>query len=84
VSDWTPDTVKAYVDAMFETRNEAIRQALAANEKRLDALNEIRGILSDQQSKFITKTEAVALVTLVSVVVGSIIAIANFVIQHFK
>ena len=84
MSEWTVDTLKAHYDAIFDARSEAIRQALDANEKRLNALNEIRSILSDQQSKFITKTEAVALVTVVSVVVGAVVAIANFAIQHLK
>jgi hypothetical protein len=61
VSGWTVDTLKAHYDSILEARDVAVKNALAANEKRLDGLNEIRGIMSDAQAKFITRREAIAM-----------------------
>ncbi len=41
-----------YYDARFMAIQEALRVALTANEKRLDALNELRAMLADQQNRF--------------------------------
>lgn len=56
--EWTVETLKAHYDAILEARNRELDRALAANDKRLDGLNEMRGIMADSQSKFITRREA--------------------------
>lgn len=58
VSGWTTDTLKEHVNKQFELRDRAILTALAANEKRLDAMNEFRQTLSDQAGLFMPRSEA--------------------------
>lgn len=57
-SSWTIDTLKEHFDGILVERDKALGRALAANEKRLDGLNEIRGIMADSAAKFITRREA--------------------------
>jgi hypothetical protein len=45
-------------DQRDETRMEAFRVALAANEKRLDAMQEIRQLLADQGGRMVTRAES--------------------------
>jgi hypothetical protein len=49
-----------------ETRMEALRVALAANEKRLDAMNEIRQALSDQSGRMVTRQESESAIDVVA------------------
>lgn len=45
-----------YVKAMFEERDKAVRTALAATDKRLDILNELRGnVATDTELKALEK-----------------------------
>lgn len=43
--------------ARFEAQEKAVIKAEVANEKRLDAVNEFRGTLKDQQQNLVTRTE---------------------------
>lgn len=69
---------------LLDANKEAINKAEVATEKRFDAVNEFRAMVTDAQSKYITKSEAFALIVVVSTIVGGIVTVANFVIQHFK
>jgi hypothetical protein len=44
-------------DLHFRLNDVAVTAALAAQDRRLDALNEIRGSLKDQAATFVTRTE---------------------------
>jgi len=55
-----------------KTRMEALRVALAANEKRLDAMNEIRQALSDQGGQMVTRKESESSIDVVAVRVEQI------------
>lgn len=66
ISSWTVDSLKQHLEQRInalETRlqeradaqDKAISKAESQMEKRLDALNELRGVVSDQASKFLTK-----------------------------
>src|SRR6185437_2796526 len=46
------------IDTKFTTLATTLNAALAANDKRFDSMNELRGALSDQTSNFISRTEA--------------------------
>lgn len=52
---WTLDTLKAHFDARFDAMEKAVKVADAANEKRLDNVNEFRATLETQQATFVTK-----------------------------
>jgi hypothetical protein len=75
---------KEAISAALAASKEAVVKAELATEKRFDAVNEFRGALSDAQSRYITKSEAIALITVISVVVGAIVAVVNFAVQHFR
>lgn len=45
---------KDYVDMRFSESDKRVADALAANEKRLDGMNEFRQTISDNAAKFIT------------------------------
>lgn len=57
VSGWTTDTLKAYFERRFELTDRATAVALAANEKRLDGMNEFRQTLADQTASFLPRAE---------------------------
>jgi hypothetical protein len=50
-------SLKQYIDALSAARDEALHAALAANEKRLDGMNEFRQTLKDQQATYVTRVE---------------------------
>ena len=54
---WDAETLKEYVDKLFEDRDRALEAALAAMEKRLDGMNEIRGQMKDQANTLATRAE---------------------------
>lgn len=54
---WTLGALKEHFDARFDAVKEAVRTADAANEKRLDNVNEFRATLETQQSTFVTKEQ---------------------------
>jgi hypothetical protein len=55
---WTPETLFDHFHQRFADNDERVAAALAANEKRLDALNEIRQALSDNNNLFLPRAEA--------------------------
>ena len=75
---------KEAISAALAASKEAVVKAELATEKRFDSVNEFRGALSDAQTRYITKTEAIALVTVISLVIGAIFTVANFALQHFR
>lgn len=54
---WDVDSLKEYMDARLEDQQQAVIVATAANEKRLDAVNEFRAQLNDQALSFLTRNE---------------------------
>jgi hypothetical protein len=50
-------SIRDYVDALFEERAKAITAALAANEKRLDGMNEFRATLADSSRLYMPRLE---------------------------
>jgi len=68
-SSWTVDTLKDYLEAViggndklygerFESQKIAVLKQEAANEKRLDSMNEFRATLKDQQVTLLPRSEA--------------------------
>jgi hypothetical protein len=49
--------LKTTIDVILSANEKAIAKADAANEKRFDSVNEIRGTMADQATKFISRTE---------------------------
>jgi hypothetical protein len=45
------------MDSKFEAQQREVETALAAQNKRFEAVNEFRGTLSDQASRFVTRDE---------------------------
>jgi hypothetical protein len=69
--EWTPQTLKEYVDAVLLERDHASKAALGAANQRLDGMNEFRRSLDDAQKTYITRNEVYALV-LVAAALGAI------------
>ncbi len=57
MSEWTPETLKQYVDSQSIAHERAITAALASIDRRLDSMNEFRDQLKDQTVGFITRVE---------------------------
>lgn len=68
MTEWTVSTVKEYFDALMLANTKAVEAALAsadravnkadeANNKRLDGLNELRAMATDQTKNFLPRTE---------------------------
>jgi hypothetical protein len=47
----------------FESQEKALEEAKRSSEKRLDGMNEFRGSLNDAQKTYITRTEAMSIIT---------------------
>jgi hypothetical protein len=47
----------------FESQEKALEEAKRASEKRLDGMNEFRGSLTDAQKTYITRVEAMSVIT---------------------
>jgi hypothetical protein len=62
----------------FESSETALQEAKASIEKRLDGMNEFRGALSDATGKFITRSEALAMVLAACTITGTIVAVVSF------
>ena len=60
------------VKRRFESQERAVSTALAANEKRLDGMNEFRNTLNDQSKTFVTKAEFIGLEALINAKLGAI------------
>ena len=86
---WTIGTVREHVldimderDRRYTQRHEssqkAIELAMESMNKRLDGMNEFRGTLKDQQSMFLTRSDALALCLIVCTVFGLLLEILNF------
>jgi hypothetical protein len=75
---WTPETLFQHFTALHEADTRATQVALAANEKRLDGMNEFRQSLRDQNATFVTRTELYA----IAMVVCAISAALGGVIGH--
>jgi hypothetical protein len=75
--EWTVTTLKAHYDAILEARNRELDRALAANDKRLDGLNEMRGIMSDSWAKFITRREAMAMMMFLIALIGLVFSLTK-------
>lgn len=70
MSSWDVDTLKEHFEGILRERDKALERALAANEKRLDGLNEIRGIASDAAARFITRREAMWAIMAILALIG--------------
>lgn len=57
MSEWTPDTLKAYTDAIFREHQNALDKAAHDIELRDIKNNEFRGQLADQAARFPTRVE---------------------------
>src|SRR5690349_17036591 len=68
-SPWTIESLRVHFESLlaadvlrqqqrFDAQERAVRDALAANEKRLDSVNEFRGQLKDQASTLFPRAEA--------------------------
>lgn len=77
-NDWTVNTLKTYMDTRFDAVEKAVETADAANEKRLDSVNEFRATLTDQQKTFITRAEAAWLVMFLLAVIVASVAVATY------
>jgi len=51
---WDFETFKEYVDQGNSARDEALKVALAAQDRRLEGMNEFRKSLSDLSNRFVT------------------------------
>jgi len=49
--------LREYIEAMFREKEKQVDAALAANEKRLDALNELRATLEDMSAHQVPREE---------------------------
>lgn len=54
------ESQRQYFESKFESSEEALRVAMAANDARLHGMNEFRQSLSDQSSKMMSRVEAIA------------------------
>lgn len=74
--DWTIPALKEHFDVQLADMKEAVRVADAANEKRLDNVNEFRATLETQQATFVTKEQVRWAVT--AMLAGIAVAVAIF------
>lgn len=51
-------SLKEHIEALLREREEAVRTALAALDRRLDGMNEFRETLSDQSRRFMLREDA--------------------------
>lgn len=58
--EWTIATLKEHFDALRSVDREARDSALASMDKRLDSLNELRGVLADQSKTLLPRPEYLA------------------------
>lgn len=63
-------TLKEHYDSILEDREEELKRALAANEKRLDTLNEMRGMVTDAAARYITRREAMWAIMAILALIG--------------
>lgn len=82
LDEWTPATLFAYFEQRFAAQDRAVSAALAANEKRLDGMNEFRTTLKDQQGTYITRAEVYALVGGVGAL-AAVLGLLFAVVGHF-
>lgn len=78
MTGWTTETLKEHFDARFDAVEAAVKTADAANEKRLDNVNEFRATLTDQQKTFITRAEAAWLVMFLLAAIVAAVTVATF------
>lgn len=52
------DTLERLIEQRFKSGDEALKVALAANESRLEGMNEFRGSITELTTKMITRVEA--------------------------
>jgi len=87
--EWTVGTLKEHVlklmaeydrryQQQFTDSKEAVDKALESLNKRLDGMNEFRNTLKDQESKYLTRSDAVALSLLICTGFGLLLEILNF------
>jgi len=87
--EWTVGTLKEHVlklmaeydrryQQQFTDSKEAVDKALESLNKRLDGMNEFRNSLKDQESKYLTRSDAVALSLLICTGFGLLLEILNF------
>lgn len=51
-------SLKEHIEALLREKDEAVKTALAALDRRLDGMNEFRQTLSDQTREFMPRTDA--------------------------
>jgi hypothetical protein len=66
----------------FESQERALEQARMASEKRLDGMNEFRSALTDASSKYITRSEAYAMILAACAITGALVEVANFFVKR--
>jgi len=65
----------------FESQERAVQEYKSASDVRLGGMNEFRSALADAQAKYITRSEAMAMVLAACAVTGAIIELANFLLR---
>jgi len=67
----------------FESQERAVQEYKATSETRLGTMNEFRGTISDAQAKYITRSEAVAMVMAGCALTAVVLAAATFLFTFF-
>ena len=65
-------------DQRFRGIEEATQKKAESLEKRFEGVNEFRGAMNDAASKYITRSEAMAMIVAISTVIAAIVGIAEF------
>lgn len=58
VSEWTVDTLREHVLALFGEKDRAVQKLETATEKRFEGVNEFRAQLADQQRTLMPRQES--------------------------
>ena len=92
---WNIDTLKEHVFAVMDERDmryeqrfqasqKAIDEAKTETQKKFENTNEWRGLVSDTQKNYVTRSEVFALVGAAAAIVGIVIEILNFALFQHK
>jgi hypothetical protein len=75
-------SLKELIELNFKTINMATEKALMANDKRLDAMNEIKGAMKDQAAHFPTREELDPRLSTIEDILGKVVLRSDFDNQH--
>jgi hypothetical protein len=82
VSDWTVQTLKDYVDAIFREKDKALDAALKSQQDLAEKHNDLIRTGEKDREKFVTRTELIGAMTVVLLATGVIVSIVALVIHH--